>query len=99
MLKAYHGKCKSILKSHPKISKQKLEEFRRKSKELFDISTCKCKNIDECICPKTKRMPAREKKFLIDQRTTRRMGIGNVDIAATNKIKNTLERKLRRPKY
>ena len=98
MLKAYYLKCKKLLKSHPKIPENKLEQFRRTSKALFDISSCKCKNIDECTCPRHKKLPAREKSFLIDQRTTRRMVIGTLDIVTTNKITNTLKRKMLRKK-
>lgn len=43
MLQSYHLKCKNLLKSHPKIPKGNLEEFRRCSKVLFDIAACKCK--------------------------------------------------------
>jgi len=52
MLQAYQLKCKNLLKSNPKIPPTKLEEFRRSSKALFDISTCKCRDINKCICPK-----------------------------------------------
>lgn len=36
----------------------------------------------------------REQSFLIDQRTTRKMVIGNVDIDTTNQLRKTLKRKL-----
>lgn len=98
MLKAYHLKCKTILKSHPKIPQKKLEEFRHNIKILFDVSSCKCKNIDKYICPKHKKVPVREQNFLMDQRTTRRMVIGTVDIVTTKKIMNTLKRKMQRQK-
>lgn len=93
MLKAYHLKCKNILKSHPKIPKKNLEEFRNASKVLFDISTCKCFEITLCTCPKQKKVPAREHNFLIDQRSTRKMIIGGVDTIATAKMNKGLQRK------
>lgn len=98
MLKNYHLKCKKIMKSYPKIPQKRLEEFLCNSKVLFDIAACKCKNINECNCPWHKKVPRREKSFLMDQRTTRRMFIGSVDIAATNIIKKTLKRKEQRRK-
>lgn len=98
MLKAYHLKCKNILKSHPKIPKKKLEEFRRTSNVLFDISSCKCKNMEECVCPRHKKVPAIERSFLIDQRTTRRMVIGTLDLVETAKKSKTVARKIKRQK-
>lgn len=98
MLKNYHLKYKNILKSPTKTAKKKLEEFLVSSKTLFDISSCKCKNIDECSCPKHKKLPTCEKSFLIDQRTARRMVIGTVDTATTTKMNKTLKRKLRSKK-
>ena len=46
--------------------------------QLFDIAACKCSS-DTCTCEYEKRVPVMEKKFLIDQRTTRLMQIGGVD--------------------
>lgn len=55
MLQTYHLKCKNILKSHPKIPENKLEEFRLGSKVLFDFSACKCRDILKCTCLKNKK--------------------------------------------
>lgn len=98
MLKTYHSKCKNLLKSHPKIPDKKLVEFRRSSKALFDIATCKCKDIKNCICPRIKKIPVWEQNFLIDQRTSRKMVIGSIDIDMTNQMRNTMKRKLARQK-
>jgi hypothetical protein len=99
MLKAYNLKCKNLLKSNPKIPRKKLEEFRRKSKALFDISMCKCKDIYKCIYPRIKKVPVREQNILIDQRITRKMVvIGAIDIDVTNQMRNTMKRKLSRQK-
>ncbi|KAJ8728603.1 hypothetical protein PYW07_006299 [Mythimna separata] len=97
MLKAYHLKCKNLLKSYPKIPEKKLEEFRRSSRVLFDISSCKCTNISECTCPREKKVPKREHSFLIDQRSARKMFIGAIDTATTSKLAKTLKRKLNKP--
>lgn len=40
----------------------------------------------------------REQNFLIDQRTTRKMVIGTVDIDVTNQMRNSMKRKLSRQK-
>lgn len=61
-------------------------------KELFDICSCKCENIaDNCTCDKTRKVPAKEIPFLMDQRTHRSMMIGNTDLKTTNALKNRLE--------
>ncbi|CAH0554916.1 unnamed protein product [Brassicogethes aeneus] len=92
MLQAYHLKCKNILKSHPKIPDNKLEEFRLRGKALFDISACKCPDITKCTCPKQKKVHIREQSFLIDQRTCRKMVIGGIDVRTTTQIRKTIKR-------
>ncbi|KAE9521573.1 hypothetical protein AGLY_018037 [Aphis glycines] len=98
MLNTYHSKCKNLLKFHPKIPDKKLVEFRRSSKALFDIATCKCKDIKNCICPRIKKIPVRKQNFLNDQRTSRKMVIGSIDIDTTNQLRNNMKRKLARQK-
>ena len=98
MLQTYHLKCKNLLKSHPKIPKNKLKEFRLESKVLFDISACKCRDFLTCTCPKTKKIPVREQSFVTDQRTTRQMMIGGIDVGTTKQITKALKRKLLREK-
>ncbi|GBN93342.1 hypothetical protein AVEN_67141-1 [Araneus ventricosus] len=92
MLKTYQLKC-NLLKSHPKIPKKRLEEFLCASKILFDISSCKCRNIAECFCSRHKKGHVRKKSSLIDQRTTRRTVVGTADMVTANKITNPLKRK------
>lgn len=75
-----------------------MEEFRRRSKVLFDISSCKCKDFSKCDCPKDKKIPVNEQSFISDQRTTRKMIIGNVDTATTKRMKTALKRKLLKQK-
>ncbi|GBL88495.1 hypothetical protein AVEN_159083-1 [Araneus ventricosus] len=94
MLKNYYLKFKNLLKSRPKIPKKRLEEFLCASKILFDISSYKCENIDECFCSRHKKGHVKKKSLLIEQRTTRRMVIGTIDMVTTNKITNTLKRKM-----
>ena len=46
---------------------------------------------------KSRRAPAKEKQFLIDQRTVRMMMIINVDIQLTKKLKKREEKKIKVP--
>ena len=54
-------------------------------KTLFDISSCKCKSFSKCNCERNRKIPEREQSFLTDQRTDRKMVIGNVDLAISRK--------------
>ena len=86
MLKAYHSKYRSILKPFKSRQndtnyRQKIDQFIDKANVLFDIAACKC--MDACSCPSQKRVPQLEKNFLLDQRSSRKMAIANVDIAET----------------
>ena len=59
---------------------------------MFDIQIhCKCKNFIDCDC-KVKD-PIRERYFLVDQRTVRKMAIGNVDLKVTQLLYNNMKRK------
>ncbi|CAG9791464.1 unnamed protein product [Diatraea saccharalis] len=93
MLKAYHLKCKNLLKSIKRFSPDKLNSFQQSSKILFDISACKCKEFAQCICPKDKKVPKPEHPFLTDQRTTRIMVISGIDVTATKNLQKTLKGK------
>lgn len=93
MLKSYHLKYKNLLKSHPKIPQKNIDEFQRNSKALFDICSCKCKDLNSCVCSKERKVPTNERIFLIDQRISRKMIIGNVDVTSTNQLRKSLKRK------
>lgn len=93
MLRAYHLKCKNLLKSIKRLSPDKLNDFLAKSRVLFDISSCKCQNINMCECPKERKVPKKEQSFLIDQRTSRKMIIGGVDICYSKRLEKNLNRK------
>ncbi|PZC80570.1 hypothetical protein B5X24_HaOG214388 [Helicoverpa armigera] len=87
-MKPYRGRQTDI-KYQDKICK-----FISDSHSFFDICSCKCKVISDCNCPKECRIPKKEVDFLLDQRTTRKMMIGGVDVATTAKIrKNKKEKK------
>lgn len=70
--------------------------------DLFDICSCTCKLtrdttfknvVGHCSCPRDKKVPSHELPFLIDQRTTRQMYIGGVDLAMTMNLRQNLKRK------
>src|SRR6218665_553160 len=64
------------------------------SMKLFDIAACKCLDVSQlCTCAKDKQVPQEERQFLIDQRTSRNMMIGHVDIIGTEKLEKRQKRK------
>ena len=99
-IKDYYTKCRSVEKSlgHTDLKQQKnREEFVRKGEtSLFDIAACKCRDLDNCICEKAVKVPHREIKFLQDQRTVRKMSIGNIDLKTSNVLAKTVTRKIKR---
>ncbi len=59
MKKSLH--CKSIKE------KKKCEKFIQTAESsLFDISACKCKDLDYCVCEKSRKVRKREVKFQQD---------------------------------
>ncbi|ESN90812.1 hypothetical protein HELRODRAFT_182646 [Helobdella robusta] len=85
-------KYKSIKKNMRK-SQEKTLAFREVSeKTLFDISACKCgEDFDNCFCKN--KVPKRERDFLTDQRTVRKMIIGNTDKKISQSLQKSLARK------
>ena len=60
---------------------------------LFDISVCKCKDFEQCRCPKDRKVPKEEQIFLIDQRNKRKMFIGGIDPKISNRnMKNWMRK-------
>lgn len=99
LIRTYHEKYMRLLKQ-PKakqsseIYQKRLEQFKQESREkLFDIAACKCVFVS-CKCERIKKVPASEQAFLLDQRTCRKMAIGNLDIIATQKLRRAEKRKL-----
>lgn len=94
---SFHKEHQNLLKSYQNKSrtdsiglKGAVNKFIKKSNVFFDEAFCKCPidpaNPDEsiCHCPdKSMKVPAIEKFFLLDQRTSRRMVIGQVDKKVT----------------
>lgn len=89
MIQYYHEKCKKFLKLKSGKAKR---EFLHQSKVIFDICSCKCKQIGACCCPKERKVPQLEHQFLIDQRTERKMVIGGIDAKQTAKLQKRLSR-------
>ncbi|GBP96300.1 Protein FAM200A [Eumeta japonica] len=63
LLKAYHSKCKNIIKSLKMLATEKKTEFLQQSEILFDICSCKCKIISQCNCPREAKVPKKEHDF------------------------------------
>jgi hypothetical protein len=96
-LKAYYSKYQAVMKNIKRINvtsfKQKCDDFIGNSKVLFDISCCKYDSFKNCSCSKDKKVPLLEQAFLEDQRSTRKMAIGNIDKIQSKK---NIERAVRK---
>ena len=92
LLKAYHLKCKNLIKSLKRLFADQKNEFIRHSRVLFDICSCKCKQIQLCCCPREKNVPKEEQMFLLDQRQERKMQIGGIDRILSAKLQKKVTR-------
>ena len=74
----------------------KIVNFMETLHQLFDIAACQCQDLVACKCDKDMKVPQRERQFLMDQRTTRKMQIGTIDrkVTATMKRKQTSKGRL-----
>ncbi|CAH0562903.1 unnamed protein product [Brassicogethes aeneus] len=63
------------------------------NRTLFDITSCKCTDFSLCKC-KIK-VPLKERTFLLDQRSKRKMAISSVDVMEIKKIERKIARKLK----
>lgn len=97
--RTYYNKYYSLVNKSSKSRKnitayrQKFQHFKEKNPFLFDIATCRCTSFDLCSCEKKRKIPIKEQKFLLNQRTDRKMMIGGLDRDATKKTMNLLTRK------
>lgn len=103
MLRSYRNKINNIIKSLNSKKKselkfqQMIQEFKDSAKgKLFDITTCKCSDLERCNCPLERRVPVEEHKFLIDQRSNRAMAIGTLDLSTTKRNTKRSERRYAR---
>lgn len=94
LLKTYHSKCKNFIKSHKRLSDNKRNDIIQQGKLLFDICSCKCKDFQQCKCPRERKVPKEEQGFLMDQRSQRKMMIGGIDRVTTIKLKKKRSRKI-----
>ena len=98
--KDYYNKCRSLEKSFNRTNVKETtarEAFVRNAEaSLFDIAACKCRDLNTCSCDIVRKVPRREVKFLQDQRTVRKMFIGNIDLTTSKTLAKTLARKMKR---
>lgn len=97
LIRSYHDKYRCLLKPYQgrqtnEKYQEKINKFVTESQRLFDVCSCKCKVISECDCSKNSRVSKEGVCFLLDQRTTRKMMIGGVDLVATVKNMRKLKR-------
>ena len=84
MINNYHQKFKKFLYNYKAradtlLSQTNLSDFRSQSKMLFDIAACKCLDFSACSCVNAKNALRKEREFLLDQRTNKKMIISGVD--------------------
>ena len=98
MLQQNRHKMNNLLKSKSK----NCDNYKRKfqllqdlaHKNLFDVSACKCLDIERCTCKLKNRVPLAERDFLCDQRSDRRMVITELDKVSTILNKKRKKRRL-----
>ncbi|GBM66217.1 hypothetical protein AVEN_27906-1 [Araneus ventricosus] len=94
MIHTYHGKYTNFKKSYKrdnasKAFQTKIKAFRQgECTKLFDIAVCKFITFEDCNCERTKKLPRNEYNFLKDQRTTRLLYIGSLDINESKRLQN-----------
>lgn len=93
MILKLHERCEKIKKSsgsntkNAKSFKASVEKFKFDIvNSLFDICSCKCSNLENCLCVATRKVPKLEHEFLTDQRNLRAMIIGGVDLKESIKV-------------
>lgn len=72
---------------------ERIKNFKKNSLKLFDIAFCKCASFQKCKCQKNDKVPISERNFLIDQRGERKLAIGSVDRAKTEKLNEKIKSK------
>ncbi|GBM88651.1 hypothetical protein AVEN_139605-1 [Araneus ventricosus] len=99
-IKDYYKKCRSVEKSiysndiKEKKNREKFIQNAESLNEHFDISACKCKDLDHYTCDKSRKGTKREVTFLHDQRTVPEMCIGNIDKQTSKALTKTVARKM-----
>ena len=96
----YHDKKYSSLLKNIK-SRGKQENFQSKIKDLvniaqvtlFDISACKCADLENCSCDKSRKVPIKERNFLKDQRNKKVLFLRKLDQKETARLTKNIKRK------
>jgi len=99
MINTLNNDSRKALKFQGPPRQKKICNLQSKSKALFDVAACKCENYSLCICALKCKVPTLERSFLQDQRTLRRMFIGNVDKLETARSLSSAKRWEKREKY
>ena len=60
---------------------------------FFDVSACKCTDLENCSCDKSGKVPKKERNFLKDQRNERALFIGKLDQKRTARLTKIIKRK------
>ena len=97
----YHQKFKKFLYNYKAradtlLSQTKLSDFRSQSKMLFDSAACKCLGFSACSCVSAKKVPRKEREFLLDQRTNKKMIISGVDLHESLRLRKLNDLRNRR---
>lgn len=77
LIRKYHDKYLSLIR-YPKSKRNMQYELKVNSfkidysERLFDIASCKCE-FSACKCEKSRKVPIQKQKFLLDQRSFRKM--------------------------
>ena len=88
---SYRSDC-----SHTNNYQKKLKDFKVNVPVFFDIAACRCISASVCKCKPELKVPPEKTNFLLDQRTSRKMVIGEVDRRVTDHQK---KRKLKIDQY
>lgn len=90
----YCKKCRGVSKSSKRKNSKTVKNFSKEAFDrLFDICTCRCKDLNNCCCKRELKVPAREVAFLEDQRTERKMMIGGLDVKTTTALQAAEQRR------
>ena len=97
LLRSYHEKSRTLLKPYQKRKENdnylaKLQSFQIEALRLFDIYSCKCADISQCLCPC--KVLTKQVAFLVDQKTCRKNFNGKVDAVESKRLENLGKRKI-----
>ena len=90
-LEKYIGNVQKVIRSKSATVKQ--DEIEKDLDTLFDICSCKCKELSSCCCPMVLKVPAIEHDFLTDQRTIRVGRIAGIDKKESARAERRLKQK------